>query len=59
MCRGMYLMLLGLKSCSQSLSAVHAALRGIKEKELKKTQISKPNRGMITLLSAVCDISRS
>lgn len=32
----MYLMLLGLKSCSQSLSAVHAALRGIKEKEFKK-----------------------
>lgn len=41
--------------CSQSQHS--AALQGIKEKN--KKQISKPNREMITLLSAACDISRS
>lgn len=54
----MYWMLLGdgLQSCAQE-SQRSAALQGIKEKN--KKQISKPNRGMITLLSAACDISRS
>lgn len=44
--------------CSQSQQS--AALQGIKENnKKKKKQISKPNREMITLLSASCDISQS
>lgn len=55
----MYWMLLGdgLQACALTVSAWCAALRGIKEKN--KKQISKPNREMITLLFAACDISRS
>lgn len=49
----MYWMLLG----DGLQSRRSAALQGIKEKN--KKQISKPNREMITLLSAACDISQS
>lgn len=51
-------MLLGneLQSCAHSLNTQHStALQAIKEKN--KKQISKPNREIITLLSAACDIS--
>lgn len=41
--------------CSESQRS--AALQGIKE--TNKKQISKPNREMITLLCAACDISQS
>lgn len=52
-------MLLGdeLQSCSHSLMQHTVALQGLEEKD--KNQISKPNREIITLLSAACDISWS